>query len=110
MNDPIADFLTRIRNAQTAGHRKVDVPASKLKRAQDAITQMRPYAEKLKDILSNLSASLDTSENVYSQDRDVKNVLIVVVTSNRGLCGGFNNYVIKKALKMAKNIALPIFP
>ena len=78
------------------------VSASKLKRAQDAITQMRPYAEKLKDILSNLSASLDTSENVYSQERDVKNVLIVVVTSNRGLCGGFNNYVIKKALHMAQ--------
>lgn len=77
------------------------VSASKLKRAQDAMTQMRPYAEKLKEILSNLTASLDTSENVYSQDRDVKNVLIVVVTSNRGLCGGFNNYVIKRALKMA---------
>jgi F-type H+-transporting ATPase subunit gamma len=78
------------------------VSASKLKRAQDAITQMRPYAEKLKDILFNLSASLDTSENVYSQEREVKNVLIVVVTSNRGLCGGFNNYAIKKALHMAQ--------
>lgn len=91
------------------------VSASKLKRAQDAITQMRPYAEKLQDILSNLSASLDTSENVYSQEREVKNVLLIVVTSNRGLCGGFNNYVIKKALKMAnedykgKNVSvLPI--
>ena len=78
------------------------VSASKLKRAQDAMTQMKPYAEKLKEILANLSASLDTSENVYSQERDVKNVLIVVITSNRGLCGGFNNYVIKKALKMAQ--------
>ena len=77
------------------------VSASKLKRAQDAMTQIRPYAEKLKEILSNLTASLDTSENVYSQEREVKNVLLVVVTSNRGLCGGFNNYVIKKALRMA---------
>jgi len=77
------------------------VSASKLKRAQDAMTQMKPYAEKLKEILANLSASLDTSENIYSQEREVKNVLLVVITSNRGLCGGFNNYVIKKALKMA---------
>lgn len=77
------------------------VSASKLKRAQDAMIQMKPYAEKLKEILANLSASLDTSENIYSQEREVKNVLLVVVTSNRGLCGGFNNYVIKKALKMA---------
>jgi F-type H+-transporting ATPase subunit gamma len=79
------------------------VSAAKLKRAQDAITQMRPYAEKLQDILSNLSASLDTSENVFSQEREVKNVLLIVVTSNRGLCGGFNNYVVKKALKLANN-------
>jgi F-type H+-transporting ATPase subunit gamma len=78
------------------------VSASKLKRAQDAITQMRPYAEKLKDILANLSASLDTSENIFSQEREVKNVLIVVITSNRGLCGGFNNYAVKKALHLAK--------
>jgi F-type H+-transporting ATPase subunit gamma len=77
------------------------VSASKLKRAQDAMNQMKPYAEKLKEILANLSASLDTSENIYSQEREVKNVLLVVITSNRGLCGGFNNYVIKKALKMA---------
>ena len=78
------------------------VSASKLKRAQDAMSQMKPYAEKLKEILTNLSASLDTSENVYSQEREVKNVLLVVITSNRGLCGGFNNYVIKKALKLAQ--------
>jgi F-type H+-transporting ATPase subunit gamma len=72
------------------------VSAAKLKKAQDAITQMRPYAEKLQDILSNLSASLDLSENAYSEAREIKNVLIVGVTSNRGLCGGFNNNVIKQ--------------
>jgi len=77
------------------------VSAAKLKRAQDAITQMRPYAEKLQEILSNLTASLDTSENVFSQEREIKNVLIIVITSNRGLCGGFNNYVIKEALRLA---------
>lgn len=79
------------------------VSAAKLKRAQDAITQMRPYAEKLQEILSNLSASLDTSENLYAQEREVKKVLLVVVTSNRGLCGGFNNQVIKKAVQLANS-------
>jgi len=72
------------------------VSAAKLKRAQDAITQMRPYAEKLQEILSNLSSSLDTSENEYAQEREVKNVLIIGITSNRGLCGGFNNNIAKK--------------
>jgi F-type H+-transporting ATPase subunit gamma len=72
------------------------VSAAKLKRAQDAITQLRPYAEKLREILANLSASLDLSENPYSHVREQKNVLVVAITSNRGLCGGFNNNVIKR--------------
>ncbi|MFN5149439.1 MAG: ATP synthase F1 subunit gamma [Flavobacteriia bacterium] len=72
------------------------VSAAKLKRAQDAITQMRPYAVKLQDILGNLSTTLDLSENPYSEAREVKNVLIVGITSNRGLCGGFNNNIIKR--------------
>lgn len=71
------------------------VSAAKLKRAQDAITQLRPYAVKLQDILGNLSVTLDLSENAYSHIREVKNVLIIGVTSNRGLCGGFNNNIIK---------------
>ncbi len=73
------------------------VSAAKLKRAQDAITQMRPYANKLRDIFENLSSSLDSSEGVYSKQRKVQNVLIVVITSNRGLCGAFNSSIIKKA-------------
>lgn len=72
------------------------VSAAKLKRAQDAITQLRPYSVKLQEILGNLSASLDLSENAYSDNREVKNVLIVGITSNRGLCGGFNNNIIKR--------------
>lgn len=72
------------------------VSAAKLKRAQDAITQMRPYAEKLQEILGNLSATLDISDNAYAESRAVNNVLIIAVTSNRGLCGGFNNNVIKR--------------
>jgi F-type H+-transporting ATPase subunit gamma len=72
------------------------VSAAKLKRAQDAIVQMRPYAQKLQEILSNLSATLDLSENPYSEDRGNNKVLVVAVSSNRGLCGGFNNNVIKR--------------
>jgi F-type H+-transporting ATPase subunit gamma len=72
------------------------VSAAKLKRAQDAVTQMRPYAGKLREILENLSATLDLSENAYAEQREVKKVLIVGITSNRGLCGGFNNNIIKR--------------
>jgi F-type H+-transporting ATPase subunit gamma len=78
------------------------VSAAKLKRAQDAVTQMRPYANKLREILENLSSGLDSSEGVYSRQRTVKNVLLVVITSNRGLCGAFNANVIKKASQLAK--------
>ncbi|MES2593002.1 MAG: ATP synthase F1 subunit gamma [Bacteroidota bacterium] len=78
------------------------VSAAKLRRAQDAIVQMRPYASKLKEILENLSASLDSSEGTFSKQREVKNVLLVVITSNRGLCGGFNANVIKAASRIAR--------
>jgi F-type H+-transporting ATPase subunit gamma len=71
------------------------VSAAKLKRAQDQITRMRPYAQKLQGILSNVSASLDASEGVFSAQREVKRVLLVAITSNRGLCGAFNANVIK---------------
>jgi F-type H+-transporting ATPase subunit gamma len=56
---------------------------------------MRPYAVKLKEILTNLSATLDLSENAYSEDREAGKTLIVGITSNRGLCGGFNNNIVK---------------
>lgn len=72
------------------------VSAAKLKRAQDAITQMRPYAEKLQEILGNLSATLDISENALAAERPVNKVLVIAITSNRGLCGGFNNNIIKR--------------
>jgi F-type H+-transporting ATPase subunit gamma len=76
------------------------VSAAKLKRAQDAITRMRPYAEKLKDILENASASVGVDGSIYSQQRDEKVVWVVAITSNRGLCGGFNNNVIKEARRV----------
>jgi F-type H+-transporting ATPase subunit gamma len=72
------------------------VSAAKLKRAQDAVVQMRPYANKLKQILENVSASTDSSDNAYTRSSAVKNVLIVGISSNRGLAGAFNSNVIKK--------------
>jgi len=73
------------------------VSAAKLKRATNAIIQLRPYATKLKDILGNLSASLEGSSSPYTQEREPNKVLIVVVSSNRGLAGAFNMNVIKAA-------------
>lgn len=78
------------------------VSAAKLRRAQDAITQMRPYSKKLQEILENLSSGLDSTDGVYSQEREVKNVLFVSITANRGLCGGFNNNVIKTIRRIAE--------
>jgi F-type H+-transporting ATPase subunit gamma len=73
------------------------VSAAKLKRAQDAIVKMRPYANKLTELLESLSAYLDSSDGgVYSTKREISKVLIVPITSNRGLCGGFNAYIIKR--------------
>jgi len=80
------------------------VSAAKLKKAQDAITAMRPYANKLTELLQNLSATLDAdSGSKYSEQRDVKNVLIVAITSNRGLCGAFNSNIIKRATAVAES-------
>ena len=80
------------------------VSAAKLKRAQNAITQMRPYANKLTELLSSLSSTLDSSEGgVYTKNRELKKVLFVTITSNRGLCGGFNANIIKKAKSLIES-------
>ncbi|EDM37355.1 ATP synthase, subunit gamma (H(+)-transporting two-sector ATPase) [Pedobacter sp. BAL39] len=71
------------------------VSAAKLKRATNAIIQLRPYATKLKEILGNLSANLEGSSSPFIQEREPNKVLIVVVSSNRGLAGAFNMNVIK---------------
>ncbi|MCB0494916.1 MAG: ATP synthase F1 subunit gamma [Cyclobacteriaceae bacterium] len=71
------------------------VAAAKLRKAQDNILQMRPYAEKLNGILKGVSASLDTEDNIFSEQRPVDNVLIVAISSDRGLCGPFNSNVFK---------------
>mgnify|MGYP003866596411 CR=1 FL=1 len=73
------------------------VSAAKLKKAQDAITAMRPYADKLTELLQGLSASLDSdSGSVYANNREVNKVLVVAVTSNRGLAGAFNSNILKQ--------------
>jgi F-type H+-transporting ATPase subunit gamma len=79
------------------------VSAAKLKKAQDAIIQLRPYANKLTEMLVNLSASLVSGDgNSYSKEREVKNILFVTITSNRGLCGGFNSNIIKRTSALIK--------
>ena len=76
------------------------VSAAKLKKAQDAITQMRPYANKLTELLQSLSATLEGEVGgVYSEQKEISKVLLVAITSNRGLCGGFNSNTIKATIK-----------
>jgi F-type H+-transporting ATPase subunit gamma len=97
----------RIRIASVTSTRQITnamkmVSAAKLKRAQNAIVQLRPYALKLNEILKNITSSLDTADdNIYGKTRSEKNVLIVAVTSNRGLCGAFNSSVIRHAINLA---------
>ncbi|WP_299430915.1 ATP synthase F1 subunit gamma [uncultured Maribacter sp.] len=80
------------------------VSAAKLKKAQDAITAMRPYADKLTELLQSLSASLDAdSVSTYADNRDVNKVLVVAITSNRGLCGAFNTNVLKQCFSLLEN-------
>ena len=101
----LKEIRTRIASVKTT--RQVTsamkmVSAAKLKKAQDAILQIRPYAEKLHQILTTLSASLENVEDsVYTQAREPEKVLIILVSSNRGLCGGFNTNITKKAIELA---------
>jgi len=78
------------------------VAASKLKRAQDAVTRMRPYANKLTEILQDLSSGSDNDGNVYGEQRDIDKVLLVPISSNRGLCGAFNANVVKRVNNLLK--------
>ncbi len=80
------------------------VSAAKLRRAQDAVVRMRPYAEKLQQILSNVSASLDGNEGQYSQQREVKKVLLVAIVSNRGLAGAFNTQVYRSIRRLTAQL------
>lgn len=81
------------------------VSAAKLKKAQDAITAMRPYADKLTELLQSLSATLnEDAGSKFAEQREVNNVLIVSITSNRGLCGAFNSNIIKQTQHLISNV------
>ena len=78
------------------------VAAARLRKSQDKIIRMRPYANKLEDIILSLQQSLEGEiEHPLTQDREPNKVLIVVLTSNRGLCGAFNSNAVKLALNLA---------
>lgn len=93
----VRNRITSVSSTQQITKAMKMVSAAKLKRATNAIVQLRPYAIKLRDILSNLSASLEESSSPFIQEREPNKVLIVVVSSNRGLAGAFNANVIKTA-------------
>jgi len=79
------------------------VAASKLRKAQNAIITMRPYASKLKEIMQNLSSSLDgSSDSIYGTDKGDEKVLLIPITSNRGLCGAFNANIVKETVSLIK--------
>jgi F-type H+-transporting ATPase subunit gamma len=93
----VRNRITSVNSTQQITKAMKMVSAAKLRRATDAIVQLRPYANKLKDLLSNLSASLEDGASPYLQNRQPVRVLVVVVSSNRGLAGAFNANVIKAA-------------
>lgn len=101
----LKEIRTRIASVKTT--RQVTsamkmVSAAKLKKAQDSILQIRPYADKLYEILTSLSASLENVEDsIFTQQREPEKVLVVVINSNRGLCGAFNANINKRAIELA---------
>ena len=78
------------------------VSAAKLKKAQDSITATLPYSNKLSELVKNISASIDSVDsNPLFVSREVRKTLIIVITSNKGLCGGFNSNVIKEVYNIS---------
>lgn len=100
----IRNRITSIKSTMQITSAMKMVSAAKLKKAQDAITAMRPYSSKLTELLQNLSATLDSdASGVYSEQRELSKVLLVVITSNRGLCGGFNSSITKEVINTINN-------
>jgi F-type H+-transporting ATPase subunit gamma len=96
----IRNRITSIKSTMQITSAMKMVSAAKLKKAQDAITQMRPYSDKLTELLQSLSATLEGDiGGVYSEQKEVSKVLLVVITSNRGLCGAFNSSITKASIK-----------
>lgn len=100
----LKDIRTRIatvKSTQQVTSAMKMVSAAKLRKAQDAIIQMRPYADKLNEILTNVCTNLDSDvENKYAERKIKDRILIIAITSNRGLCGGFNSNVIRKTAEL----------
>jgi len=102
----LKDIKTRIDSVKTT--RQVTsamkmVSAAKLKKAQDDIVQIRPYADKLNEIMFDLVSSMENGENIpLADNREVDRILIVMITSNRGLCGAFNSNIVKEVNKLVK--------
>jgi F-type H+-transporting ATPase subunit gamma len=94
----VRDRMASVQNTQQITKAMKMVSAAKLRRAQDAITELRPYANKLEEILSNLAGNVDAEGlQELTEKREPKNVILLVVTSSKGLCGAFNSNVIKAA-------------
>src|SRR5512133_752853 len=100
----LKDIRTRIasvKSTQQVTNAMKMVSAAKLRKAHDAILQIRPYAYKLNEILSNVVNNLDSEiENKYAVRKKRERILIIAITSNRGLCGGFNSNVVKRASEL----------
>jgi F-type H+-transporting ATPase subunit gamma len=95
----VRNRISSVKSTQQITNAMKMVAASKLRKAQTAILKLRPYSAKLKEILQNLSASIeDSAENSYAKQREQQRILLVVISSNRGLCGGFNSNIIKATL------------
>lgn len=93
--------IASVKSTQQITNAMKMVAASKLRKAQMAIVRLRPYAAKLNEIMQNLSSSMgDSGEGIYTKARNPEKILLVVITSNRGLCGGFNSNVIKATLNI----------
>jgi len=97
----VRNRITSVSSTQQITSAMKMVSAAKLRKAQNAILSLRPYANKLNEILKNLVQVTDSSQAVFSGNRDIQIVLIVAITSNRGLCGAFNSNVIKKTKALA---------
>jgi F-type H+-transporting ATPase subunit gamma len=107
MSGALKEVRTRIKSVQSTQQitkAMKMVSAAKLRRAQDAITQMRPYAKKLQEMLGNIVSNGDTDISMaLAAERPIEKVLIIVVTSDRGLCGGYNSNLIKLAKQVIKD-------
>jgi len=100
----VRERIVSVKSTQQITSAMKMVSASKLRRAQNAILKLRPYAAKLKEILINVSSNLDNiEENTFSIERSPEKILLIVITSNRGLCGGFNSNIIKATNLLINN-------